>query len=101
MPGWKPAVGPNSQFLAGPIAWPEPAQRIQRAATLKRAKGTERFFSRQFSPGEIPREAIESQVGENVSGNCLPDVLRINQPAFAANADLFVPFQVENMSCWS
>jgi hypothetical protein len=39
-----------------------------------------------------PSGAIESQVAENVSGNCLLDVLRINQVAFAGGADLFVLF---------
>jgi hypothetical protein len=39
-------------------------------------------------PRELPREFIESQVGENVSGNCLPDVFRINQLTIAASADL-------------
>jgi len=39
-------------------------------------------------PREPPREFIESQVGENVSGNCLPDVFRINQLTIAASADL-------------
>jgi hypothetical protein len=31
-------------------------------------------------PGEIPREAIESQDARNVSGNCPRMSMRINQP---------------------
>jgi hypothetical protein len=43
-------------------------------------------------PREIPREPIESQDAENVSGNYLRMSMRINQPAFAAGADFCVPF---------
>jgi hypothetical protein len=37
---------------------------------------------------EISREFIQSQVGEKVSGNCVPDVLGINQPSFCGQRRL-------------
>jgi len=37
-------------------------------------------------PSEIRSELIESQVGEKVSGNCLADVLGINQLGICGQA---------------